>query len=259
MFHVCRYGDGNDPLYYNLSEPVPPGEDDTRRPVGIPPNALLASALDPRFKHLKGISAGGNSRNHLLLWSRLIDATSSLMLSNEESEGNDGGGERDDERGVIEVDDDDDASPFGSLSATGSQTRGLLPARAESVEQRKSRCHAAAVREVMGYKSEPKMPFYVSKPDAAAQAEGGEGEKEREPSDPLLWWKERAFRFPLLAQLARRLLAIPASSAPSERLFSESGQLVSQKRASLHPDTVEDIMLLRGSWDATVEYVANRK
>jgi hypothetical protein len=260
MFHVCRYGDGSDPLYYNLSERLPEGQEDTRRPKGIHPFALLASALDPRFKFLKGISAGSKNKHHLALWGRLIDAITDQMYSNEESEGNDGGGggHIDDVVVLDDDEDEDDDSPFGSLSAVGPQISGPLSARAETNEQRKSRCHAAAVREVTLYKKEPKLSFYMPKLNAAAQAEGGE-EEEREFSDPLLWWKVRAVRFPLLAQLARRLLAIPASSAPSERLFSESGQLVSQKRASLHPDTVEDIMLLRGSWDATEEHVAKNK
>jgi hypothetical protein len=38
--------------------------------------------------------------------------------------------------------------------------------------------------------------------------------------DPLKWWAENRGTFPLLAQVARRLLAIPASSAPAEyRIF----------------------------------------
>jgi zinc finger BED domain-containing protein 1 (E3 SUMO-protein ligase ZBED1) len=248
-------------LGYNLSEPLAGGREDTRRPVGIHPHALLASALDPRFKNLPGISAGATGGHHHDLWKRLIEAAADQMQRNEEGSGNGGGGRGVD---VLVIEDvaDADASPFGSLAASGPQ-RAQLAVRAETVEQRKIRCHAAAVREVTGYKREPLLPFYVKKQQAAPQAQGEEEEEEegeeveekRECSDPLLWWKEHAARFPLLAQLARRLLAIPATSAPSERLFSASGQLVSLKRASLSPETVEDIMLLRGSWDATEKHV----
>lgn len=38
--------------------------------------------------------------------------------------------------------------------------------------------------------------------------------------DPLPWWKKQERRFPLVAALARKVLAIPATSAQSERLFS---------------------------------------
>ena len=48
----------------------------------------------------------------------------------------------------------------------------------------------------------------------------------------LTWWKEHAARFPYLSQLARRYLAMPATSASVERLFSVAGQIVTAKRAS---------------------------
>ena len=36
---------------------------------------------------------------------------------------------------------------------------------------------------------------------------------------PLTWWKERAARYPLVAAVARKWLAVPAASAASERVF----------------------------------------
>jgi hypothetical protein len=36
----------------------------------------------------------------------------------------------------------------------------------------------------------------------------------------LMWWKVHAVRFPYLSRLARRYLAMPATSASVERLFS---------------------------------------
>jgi hypothetical protein len=56
--------------------------------------------------------------------------------------------------------------------------------------------------------------------------------------DGLGWWKAQQHSFPLLAECARKYHCIPASSAPSERLFSASGNLVSQKRGSLNPKNV---------------------
>jgi len=49
-------------------------------------------------------------------------------------------------------------------------------------------------------------------------------------SNPLVWWKKYAETFPYLDQVARRYLVMPATSAPVERLFSVSGQVVTATR-----------------------------
>ena len=54
---------------------------------------------------------------------------------------------------------------------------------------------------------------------------------------PLQWWKERAASSPTLAQLARLLLAIPASSAISERVFAKLGRLSAQGKFNTKPET----------------------
>jgi hypothetical protein len=58
------------------------------------------------------------------------------------------------------------------------------------------------------------------------------------------WWKENEVNFPHVAQLARKYLAIPASSCPCERLFSDAGQVVTKRRNRLAPETVEKIVFL---------------
>lgn len=64
-------------------------------------------------------------------------------------------------------------------------------------------------------------------------------------ANPLLWWKEHESKFPKLAQLAKRYLCIPASSAPSERTFSNMNIVVSNRRARLLPARAERLCLLR--------------
>lgn len=49
----------------------------------------------------------------------------------------------------------------------------------------------------------------------------------------LKWWNDRKNEFPLLYKLSCRIFAIPASSAPSERVFSIARALITDKRSKL--------------------------
>lgn len=67
-------------------------------------------------------------------------------------------------------------------------------------------------------------------------------------ANPLLWWKKYCKDFPLLSQLARRILCIPATSAPSERVFSLAGLVITQLRASLSADNAAGMIFLHDNW-----------
>jgi len=60
---------------------------------------------------------------------------------------------------------------------------------------------------------------------------------------PLQWWKENEERFPNLAVLAKDHLSLLASSVPSERAFSDAGNIVTAKRTRLSPESVEAMMI----------------
>jgi hypothetical protein len=64
-------------------------------------------------------------------------------------------------------------------------------------------------------------------------------------NNPLTWWKVNQRKFPVLARLARKLLAIPATSAPSERIWSRAAGIVTMKRASLKPYLAQSLMYIR--------------
>lgn len=63
-------------------------------------------------------------------------------------------------------------------------------------------------------------------------------------SNPLTWWKENAARFPMLQRVAKKYLCVPATSVPSERLFSKAGELVSKKRNSIKPKNIDMLLFL---------------
>lgn len=63
-------------------------------------------------------------------------------------------------------------------------------------------------------------------------------------ADPLAWWKLHHLTYPKLSKLARRYLCIPATSSPSERLSSTSGNVVTCQRACLKPTKVNMLVFL---------------
>ena len=62
--------------------------------------------------------------------------------------------------------------------------------------------------------------------------------------DPLQWWGANAVGYPNLAKLARKYLCVTATSAPSERLFSRTGNVITKKRTKLDDDVLEAAMLV---------------
>ena len=61
----------------------------------------------------------------------------------------------------------------------------------------------------------------------------------------LQWWKDRNAVYPLLSKVAEAFLSIPATSVPSERVFSTAGDIVSAQRSSLLPENVDSLIFLK--------------
>jgi hypothetical protein len=70
----------------------------------------------------------------------------------------------------------------------------------------------------------------------------------------LEWWKANSQSFPNLAKVARLVLAVPATSAPSERMWSEAGLVVRAKRASLDPVNVAMTVFYRALYHFEERY-----
>jgi len=62
---------------------------------------------------------------------------------------------------------------------------------------------------------------------------------------PFNWWLNKKDKYPILAKMARIHLAIPATSTPSERLFSDAGNLLSAKRTKINSELFKSIMFLK--------------
>ena len=64
-------------------------------------------------------------------------------------------------------------------------------------------------------------------------------------SNPLKWWKLHENQFPLLARVAKKILCVPATSVPSERVFSTAGDIVTASRANLKWYHVDKMIFLK--------------
>lgn len=62
---------------------------------------------------------------------------------------------------------------------------------------------------------------------------------------PHMWWKGQKDSFPVLAKMARDHLSIPATSVPSEQLFSSGRRVVTDFRKSLTDEHMEALMCLQ--------------
>ena len=63
--------------------------------------------------------------------------------------------------------------------------------------------------------------------------------------NPFEWWAGKKTKYPVLSKMARIYLAAPATSTPSERLFSDAGNLLSAKRTRMNPELFKRIMFLK--------------
>ena len=73
-------------------------------------------------------------------------------------------------------------------------------------------------------------------------------------SNPLHCWRVHQSDFSYLAMLSSRYLAIPATSAPSKRVFFTAGLTVSKDRARLQSARANELVFLHGSGPALEKY-----
>eukprot|EP01022_Parablepharisma_sp_SALTPOND_P021195 TRINITY_DN4096_c0_g1_i1.p5 TRINITY_DN4096_c0_g1~~TRINITY_DN4096_c0_g1_i1.p5 ORF type:complete len:109 (+),score=13.38 TRINITY_DN4096_c0_g1_i1:694-1020(+) len=61
---------------------------------------------------------------------------------------------------------------------------------------------------------------------------------------PLAWWNKNEEKIPIISAMAQDILAIPATSTPSERVFSKIGNIVDKRRQQLSARNVDLLIFL---------------
>ncbi|KAF7372589.1 Transposase-like protein [Mycena venus] len=64
-------------------------------------------------------------------------------------------------------------------------------------------------------------------------------------ADPVQWWYAHKAEYPRLYRFAGDILSIPGSAVAVERVFSGGRDTISLRRASLKPETIRTLMLLK--------------
>ena len=60
-------------------------------------------------------------------------------------------------------------------------------------------------------------------------------------------------------EAARKVLAVPATSASPERMFSVAGHILNKQRANLSPDHMEELVYLHEVWPTVREWEAVKR
>lgn len=66
-------------------------------------------------------------------------------------------------------------------------------------------------------------------------------------SDPLAWWRSCSPVYKTLSEVMKARLCIVATSVPSERIFSKTGQIISERRNRLSPSKVRELVFLNAN------------
>lgn len=62
--------------------------------------------------------------------------------------------------------------------------------------------------------------------------------------DPLQWWAKHKLLYPCLFIMVKKLLCVPATSVPCERIFSKAGMVITEKRSRLLASKSSQVLFL---------------
>lgn len=217
------------------------------RQVGISPLLIKAAALDPRLKHLSGVPG----TQHQMVWDALT--ADGVLIAQEEMLAEQAAQEEMADLALqnavaaaapapadVAAAGNEYSEPFDLMN----HVQGILAVDAETTAEVVVPAQEGVTHEIRLYRQEPCLPFNTPDP-----ARPGNQLK----TDPLLWWSNNCHKYPTLAKLARRFLCIPATSAPSERVFSAAGITISNDRARLTHENAANCILLRQVWPVLEE------
>jgi hypothetical protein len=228
------WGSGIDGTVFDENDTLGRG----KRQKGLPKETLCAAAVDPRMKKLKGLGPLDRAK----VWTEVASRMRIIGQENADK--------------MVHVVKQvvakrvryDALRIFDDMNDSDTDDEEIanvaVPVEGPGVDNVLER---AIEIEITLYKGLPKVEMF----------EGGV--ENCTVNCPLVWWKVHQHQLPLMSQLARRLLCIPATSAPSERVFSVAGLTISKKRNKLTPQHANELIFLHNSWDVAIDFEAKQK
>jgi hypothetical protein len=221
-----------------------------RRAKGIPKTVLLAMCLDPRTKSMVGIPPA----DRLVIWRYMEEELVELAMDIGPPEAEAAApavGERMllnnniNRNRMIDLMHELDEDVGDDFQDLNDANDGLHLADDDDAADREQ----IWSRETVTRMIESEILLYRA----------AKGIKLRDPhselfNNPLDWWRVHEPDFPYLAKLAIKYLAIPATSAPSERVFSTAGLTIAKDRARLEASRANELVFLHESVPALNKY-----
>ncbi|XP_039591329.1 zinc finger BED domain-containing protein 4-like isoform X2 [Polypterus senegalus] len=179
------------------------------------PLYVLATILDPRYKDQYFTTSKQQAREMLQEWlESSLDPCDSLYSPDEPQ--------------------------AQTTKADGKSSTSLLDMYAEILKENDDGTQHAGlsdtvVVEMQTYPSESTLPMSPENPP----------ENYEKTMTPLEYWNSNKYRFPHLAELARKYLSAPCTSIDSERLFSAAANVLDEKRNRLSCDKAEMLLFVK--------------
>jgi hypothetical protein len=197
----------------------------------IKPASLIATFVDPRFKSLRSIPVQVRDEAKKFLEAAMFDEQ--LLMASEQDNVQGVPGDVANQPIINKVYPDPNEFEFHDFGRMDNEQVDPEPAT-PPVGQ------VQILNELMMYEVE--LGQYVPGSDCIPDMS----------KDPCLWWKVKAWQYPLLSRVARKYLGIPATSAAAERMFSYTGLRVGKRNCSMGDDTLLSTLYIR----ALVRFVA---
>ena len=198
-----------------------------KRQKGIHPCFVIAVALDPRFKHMQGCGIHPNEVE--TIWEKVLQLMISTKTTDNENDSTVSSAEDDDHN-------DDDAAPVAPVNANISFLANLNFLASNINDNNNNAGAENDVEEGLQTQCEVELKLY--RKSALLLTHGSNNQW----NNPLEWWKNNQMKFPTVAAIAKKFLAVQATSASSERIFSRARRIVTTDRNRLDPLTVGSLL-----------------